>query len=154
MVKCFFLNPKLDPELNEQLQKLISSLIDAISVTAPSRLVSLCREILESRELRKPKQGNEAFSGPTGDEGKLRYADEEADEDDAKQQAQNDEEDAAIKVSFSMLVEEQGLIFYTERGSDVYAVSDDEAFLLEQCDSCCDDAPFHSRAFGFKTCSC
>jgi hypothetical protein len=87
-----------DPELNEQLQRLIGSLIDAIALSAPSRLVALCREILESRELRKPKQGSDAFCGPTGDEGKLKYADEEGEEDDGKQaQAQNEEENSAIK---------------------------------------------------------
>ncbi len=57
---------------------------------------TLCREILESRELRKPAQGSSAFSGPTGDEGKLRYADEEGDDDDAKQPGP-EQDDPTIK---------------------------------------------------------
>jgi hypothetical protein len=91
----FMLDDATDPALNEQLERLISSLVDVMAFSAPSRLVALCKEILESKELRKPKQGIEAFAGPTGDEGKLKYADEEAEEDAGP--AQNDEEDAAYK---------------------------------------------------------
>ena len=137
--------------MNEQLQRLIVSLIDAIAVTAPSRLVSLCREILESRELRKPKQGSEAFSGPTGDEGKLRYADEEVDEDDAKQQqAQNEEEDGAIKVGKKRTLTISVLTKFQERGSDVHAFFDDQKILFEQCDSCCNNSARSPGTFRFK----
>ncbi len=91
----FMLDDATDPALNEQLERLISSLVDVLALAAPSRLVALCKEILEAKELRKPKQGIEAFAGPTGDEGKLKYADEEAEEDAGP--PQNEEEEAAFR---------------------------------------------------------
>lgn len=77
----YLLDNAADPELNEQLQRLIGALVDVLALAAPSRLVRLCRDILEAKEQRRPRGGEGAFQGPTGDEGKLGYADD--DDDDA-----------------------------------------------------------------------
>lgn len=140
-----------DPELNEQLQRLIGSLVDALAVAAPSRLVALCREILESRELRKPTQGSSAFSGPTGDEGKLRYADEEGDDDDAKQ-AGPEQDDPAIKVFFFFLFLFINF-FVAERGPDIYAVDSNQAAVSEQRDASRHDSACSSGTSGSEASS-
>lgn len=91
----FMLDNALDKELNEQLQKLIGGIVEVLAVAAPSRLIKLCKEILEAKELRKPKGGIGAFSGPTGDEGKLKYADEQEEDDDKEPAAAAPENEAS-----------------------------------------------------------
>lgn len=78
----YMLDNAVDVELNEQLQRLVGALVDALTLEAPSRLIRICKEIVEAKELRKPNEGPEAFSGPTGDEGKLKYADDEDGDED------------------------------------------------------------------------
>jgi hypothetical protein len=51
----YMLDHAADQELNEQLQRLIGALVDALALAAPSRLVRLCKDIVEAKELRKPR---------------------------------------------------------------------------------------------------